>query len=255
MRILDEIWRDIRNGENIDLYLTVLIALGVAILSLLGINVSSFIAPLTLATLGLLAISSLVNRRRLEEIQHKQAQSMIGIFTNEFPSEFRSHFESGKEIWLIGVTLGRTIKNNYTKLEEKLRQGHNIKVLVVHPIGAPIAMAATRNYAPSYRDPEARAVETKASLQLFCNLKKVNPDGLEIRTIKYPLSFGAICVDPDLATGVLYLEHYPFRTISDSVPKFVLRASDGYWYEFFKKEILALWNAGIEWSCDNVLES
>jgi hypothetical protein len=50
-------------------------------------------------------------------------------------------------------------------------------------------------------------------------------------------------------SGALYLEHYPFRTASDSVPKFVLCARDGYWYDFFKREILALWNAGVEWSC------
>ncbi|MBE7553723.1 MAG: hypothetical protein HS126_21865 [Anaerolineales bacterium] len=234
MHILESIWTDIRNGENIDLYLTVLIALGVAALSLLGINVSSFIAPLTLAILGLLAISNLVNRHHLEKIVQKQAQSITGFFSNEYPPDFNAQLESGKEVWLVGVTLNRTIKNNYIKLEEKLQQGHTLKILLVNPTGAPIGLAASRNYAQVNRDPEIKIAEIKATLQLFCSLKKISPDKIEIRTVENPLSYGATCINPDSATGVLYLDHYPFRTASDSIPKFTLRASDGYWYDFLK---------------------
>lgn len=255
MQMLEKIWADIRKGENIDLYLTVVVSLGVAALSLVGANVTPFIAPLTLAVLGLLAISSLVNRQRLEALTQRQLQSIGSFFANEYPADFKAQLASGKHVWLVGVTLSRTIKNNYIDLEEKLRQGHNIRVLVVNPVGAPMAMAASRNYARANRDPEIKAAETRASLQLFCGLMKINPGHLEIRTVDNPLSYGATCVNPDSATGVLYLEHYAFRTASDSIPKFALRASDGQWYDFFKKELTALWESGVEWNCEDMPEA
>lgn len=88
------------------------------------------------------------------------------------------------------------------------------------------------------------------SLVSLCGLQQIAPDKLEIRTINNPLTFGAVCMNPEAASGVLYLEHFPFRTVPGAMPRFVLRASDGRWYDFFKKEIQALWDAGVEWKCD-----
>lgn len=66
MQMLRRIWEDVRRGENIDLYLTVGVAIVLALLNVLGFAPQSLIAPVTLAVLGLLAINSLVNRRKIE---------------------------------------------------------------------------------------------------------------------------------------------------------------------------------------------
>ena len=110
-------------------------------------------------------------------------------------------------------------------------------------------MAVARNYAR--REVEPKSSEIRFNLQLLCDLGKISPDKLEVRTIQYPLAYGVTAVNPDTASGALYLEHYCFRTASDSLPRFVLRAEDGQWYDFFKKEIRALWDAGVGWPCDS----
>ena len=34
---------------------------------------------------------------------------------------------------------------------------------------------------------------------------------------------------------------HPFRINSDGLPKFVLRAKDGHWFEFYRREIESKW--------------
>lgn len=57
LRILKHIWSDIQQGENIDLYVTVVIAITLALLSIVGIAPQSLIEPITITVLALFAIS------------------------------------------------------------------------------------------------------------------------------------------------------------------------------------------------------
>jgi len=248
MRVMRRIWGDIRSGENIDLYITVIVAIGLAILNIVGVAPQTYLAPITLAVLGLLAFTSLGNRYRIEELLQKQVRSTDTFYVEEYPSSYKNDFETAEELWLFGVSLRRTVQANYPKIEQKLRQGHIIKVLLVHPEGAGLEIAVSRNYAR--REVEPKSNEIRFNLQLLCDLRKSFPDKIEVRTIQYPLAYGVTAVNPDTASGTLYLEHYCFRTASDSLPRFMLRARDGRWYDFFKSEMRALWNAGIEWPCD-----
>lgn len=149
-----------------------------------------------------------------------------------------------------GVTIRGTLRNHYGQMEDKLRKGHRIKVLLVHPDGPAVDLAASRYYATTGRDSARRSMQIGDSLNSLCGLKRIANSNLEIRTIQNPLTFGAICTSPDSVSGALYLEHFPFRTAPDSLPKYVLYSADGKWYDFFRKEILALWECGTQWKCE-----
>ena len=58
MKSFRQIWDDIRQGENIDLYLTILAAILFVILNLAGLAPDTFLAPLTLSVLALLAVTT-----------------------------------------------------------------------------------------------------------------------------------------------------------------------------------------------------
>lgn len=252
MRLIEKIWEDVRHGENIDQYATIVFAFTLGALGLLGITKPELIASLTLAVLGLLAVSNLVNRYRVEELSQKLSQSSKGFFVEEFPPEFKDDFKSAKEVLLIGVTLSRFIKTNYGVIEEKLRKGHTIKVLLVHPYGSALEMAATRYYAEVSRSTVTKRADVTNSLMLFCGLRKNHPKYMQVRTIESSLTFGAVCLNVNSALGAMYIEHFPYRTIADAQPKFVLRANnDERWYELFKKEVDALWDSGNEWKCED----
>ena len=131
MLFFKQILREIKRGENVDLYVTVLAALGIAVLNLLGLAPQSLISSITLTVLGLLAVSALGNRHQFEELRQSFTKSIDDIFLREFPATLDEDFDSGKEILLVGVTLRNFVAGKYTRIEEKLQKGHSIKILLV----------------------------------------------------------------------------------------------------------------------------
>jgi hypothetical protein len=246
MHKLRHIWQDIRRGENIDLYVTVLIAIGLAGLNLLGLAPQAWLAPLTLAVLGLLAVATLGNRYRLEESLNTLNQTHSGLFQEKLPAALEADMEKSREMWLVGVTLNRTLNTHFTLLEKKLSRGDRVRVLLVHPEGPSAEMLAMREYR-RYTAERIRSL-IRDSLSDLCHLQATY-EKLEIRVVAYPLSFGGVVINPESASGILYLEHYPFKTPGGSQPKFVLEAKDGRWYHFFKLELETIWQNSTPWAC------
>jgi len=134
LSLLTNLWKHIRQGENIELYLTVLVAIPLAILNLLGVA-QSWAAPITLAVLALFGVSTLVNRQRLESILEKLSQSSDSVLLDKFPPSREEDLKNAKELWLIGIALNKTVNTHYPVIQEKLKRGGSIKVLVVDPDG------------------------------------------------------------------------------------------------------------------------
>ena len=69
-RYLREAWKDIKQGENLDLYIIIPTALVIGILNLLGIKeVESKLSAITLVILGFIAGSLLSNRKATNNVQ------------------------------------------------------------------------------------------------------------------------------------------------------------------------------------------
>ena len=85
LKSLKRIWNDVRSGENLDVYLTITVALVLSILNILGVTLSDKLPAITLAVLALLAIASLVSRHRIEDLTTNLA-SMRDIFVDKFDS-------------------------------------------------------------------------------------------------------------------------------------------------------------------------
>lgn len=247
MKALRRIWDDLRKGENIDLYLTIAAALAFVALNLAGVASTALLAPLTLAVLALLAVTSLGNRHRMDELLAQREQSLDDFFLEAFPPSYKTDLEAAEELWLVGVSLHRTVTANYALFERKLQQGHRLRVLLVHPDGAGLEMAVARGY--TRRDVEKKRQEIRYVLDLLCDLRQGAPGRVEVRTIQHPLAYGALAANPDNGRGVLYLEHYCFRVATESMPRYQVRVRDGHWYDFFKSELQALWAAGADWPC------
>lgn len=247
MNTLRRIWNDLRKGENIDLYLTIAAAVALVVLNLAGVAPATLVAPLTLAVLALLAVTSLGNRYRMDELLAQREQSLDDFFREDFADSYKTDMETAEELWLVGVSLHRTVTGNYALFERKLQQGHQLRVLLVHPDGAGLEMAVARGY--TRRDVEKKRQEIGYVLDLLCDLRQTVPGRVEVRTIQHPLAYGALAANPNSGSGVLHLEHYCFRVSTDSMPRYQLRVRDGHWYDFFKSELQALWVAGADWTC------
>jgi hypothetical protein len=75
MKLIQRFLQDIKQGENIDLYLTVLVAFAVAVLNLFGITSQNIVSSISLAVLALLISSILGVRHHLETLEKDTKQT------------------------------------------------------------------------------------------------------------------------------------------------------------------------------------
>jgi len=247
MRILNRVWSDVRRGQNLDLYVTLVVAIACIVLSLLGLVSQNVIFSSTLAVLILITINLLTNRYKTEELFEQLSQPSETLFREEFPAILRADVEQASEVWIIGISLTTTIRSYYSLLERNLSQGQRVRVLLVSPEGTGAAMAEMRVYGKP--NVERNRAEISGTLDYLCDLKQVAPTKLEVRTLDYPISIGGFATDPDSAAGKLYLENYPFKTSGGALPRFVLHARDGRWYDHYKQELRVLWESATIWQC------
>ena len=243
MRALQQIWEDVRQGENIDLYLTVVVALVLAAANILGWAPSTWLAPITLAVLALLAVSNLKNRHMLESIlQEKSAES---LFLMEYPPILLDDIRAAKELYIMGVNLTRTVTNLYPDLEAKLTKGDKVKILLVNPGGVANKLLASRLYYPT--DEQGQSKRILATLSSLAYLVRIKPKQLEVRTLDYPIAFGVFATNLNSSDGAIYMEQYGFKAKRDDIPKLVLRPKDGRWFEQYREQVLALWENATPW--------
>lgn len=245
MKILQQIWHDIRQGENIDLYLTVLIAVALAILNLFGIT-DYLIGPITLAVLALLSISSLVNRRRLEDILERLGPPENKLVQNKLPPNLEDTIKDCRELWIIGIYLGRTLATYYPILKEKLQNGDSIKVLITDPNGISYPLVSKRSTAPV--TPEEVQHHIRLSLSTLCALREISSSNMEVRIIDYMLPFGVFATDLGKRDGIIIVEYYPFKMETDS-PVLVVDSLNKHWFDFYRRQIKVLWDASSNWNC------
>lgn len=235
MKFIIRIWNEIRRGESLDLYITIALAIVLVILNLINFIPVSWLPPLNVAILALLAIAVLENRHRLDTLL-EQSTSRDQIMLTHFPDSLLFHdMDKAKQLTLIGVDLSLVLKQNYARLESKLRKGHSIKVVLVNPDSPACEMAAILHYEPTTCD-EKRAVINR-SIRILNELKQKTKGKLEIRLLNHLPTFGAIVSDLHTADGAIYLWHYAFKAGDTERLKLIVRDTDGAWYEKFKMEI------------------
>jgi hypothetical protein len=235
-------WIDIKQGENIDLYLTLIVALVLAGLNVLGIG-QAMTGSITLAVLALLALSSLVNRKKLEETVERLSRNQ-DVLLKKFPEHRQENIAGAKELWLIGLILNKTINENDSLLRRKLKQGDRIRVLVVNP-NSPFGELISRRKLGSDSLKDIQEYQ-KLILSKLCSIRAVSPPNMEIRTTDYPPFFGAIAMDLESIEGAIYIEHYSYKM--DDLPKMVFQQGDTQWFQHYRDQIMQMWNDANEWN-------
>jgi len=250
MQTLQDIWQDLRQGENIDLYVTICVAVALALLNALQVVDQTLVDSVNLAVLAILAASMLGNRHRLEAIEQGISSTAKQFFRRNLPESFKTDLEKRSELWVIGTALPGRIHQIYSLMADKLRKGGRINVLVVSPDGEGCRIAADRVH--GHFDVEQFRSIVRATLTRLCELKEIAPDRLTIKTLDPPLSIGGFAGDlDDVTNGVLFLKYYSFK-VPGGLPRFVLRPKDGEWYDYFREEIVNMWENGDIWDCKSL---
>ncbi|MEW5871780.1 MAG: hypothetical protein AB1894_21105 [Chloroflexota bacterium] len=246
MKALRRFWEDIRKGENIDLYIAVFASILLAILAISGLAVQSWIAPLNIAVLALLAYSMLGSRHRMDELFQGLREEAQSIFRKKWPEDdLDLALREAKNAFLIGVSLRRTFGDYYALLEDKLQRGDTVRILVLDPNSAAVEAIAKRVYKDVSIERSRGSI--KDSLRSMHHLKLRTGGKLEIRVTDYPVTIGGILTDPNTTHGKLFLENYTYKMRDIDLPKILLQSKDEQWYEFYKSQMDTLWENGTAW--------
>lgn len=256
MIFLQRIWTDIKKGENIDLYVTVFVAVGISLVNLLGFF-SQQLTSLTLAVLTLLVLSLVVNRHRLEEILFKLDNGKEKFFQTDLSvnqqRELDETVAKGKNLLILGTSLANTLELHYPTFEHKLRKGDTIRIVVGNPLSAACDMAVQRRFLLT--DINVWRTQIISSLNILVELKNKTSGDLQIRVIDFHLAHGGILADAQSANGLFFLWYYSFKTKKGNRPKYILRPDQGYWYWHFVEEAEAIWSNSQPWKdIQSVLE-
>ena len=201
---------------------------------------------LTLSVLCFIAVAMLVTRRKIETINSKLSQDKHNVLLREFPPDMKEKFISSSEVWVVGVTLSRYMRDWYPYFEQKLRgEGCKINVLLRDPDGETVHLVAKHSYEEISSDQIRSTIRT--TLGRLHNLKSISPNCLSIKTLDHPISMGIFAFDPGKPNGVIYVEYNPYKGEEGSIPKLALSIKDENWYYSYQKLLYSVWNSGEDW--------
>jgi hypothetical protein len=252
MKFFRLVWKDIRSGQNIDVYITVFIAIAVAIFGVIGIADLTVIASATLAILALVSVNLLSNRRENENIRElleKQEQS--GGLAKRFLKPKYMLFEAkqfligSRKAFFWGADFARTIPLLDYEIGQALQAGTEIKFLIIKPNGSvpsiAVQMAAfrhTSNGADEINSDIERNFRYLASYASSTSIGKV-----EVRVVDYLAPWTIIAIDPLLQTGKMFVHLTPFRVPNEVRPSFELAfKEDTEWFNFFVEQFESVWS-------------
>ena len=242
MKFLNTIWNDLRQGENIDLYLTIAVAIAVSIFNLFSVAPEAWIPTLTLTVLALLAITNLVNRHKLDDVI--QNQNSRELFIEEYPETVYSDIKNAKELFLAGYHLSGTVIRLGTTIEEKLARKEKVTVLLIDPDSDACKYANASLLYPT--TDEQFSDQIRISLNTFESIANKFPGYLNIYLIDHPIPFGTYAMNIDSPNGRMYIELYAYKGGVDE-PRFVLNQKDGEWYRRYAAQFKALLNNAKEY--------
>lgn len=183
MKIFQEILHDIRKRQNIDVYINIVLAIIVSILGLAQIVDNSIISSAVLATIALVSISLLANRRENERIQMLLQRNLRNEFNPFFwENEARKHLDFEKQlklarsIDLLGYTQVGFLRQFNSNLMQAIKDGTKVRILLVN--NSSLAGDLMRD---ALRDPSSIDLPLQLTLNYLLDIeKRLKESGAEI---------------------------------------------------------------------------
>lgn len=180
-----------------------------------------------------------INKFTKSEVEDKSLQliSSESIFLD-------AEFNHCKSIYISGMNLRRTITNYYGFFEQKLTSGANLKFILVDPNSDAISFIAERNYV--YKDKSKLIATIESTLSSLSQLSSIESKRgtIEVKLLSHVPSFGLILFDPELSSGKIKIDIYPYRVPPDNYPSFYVKKNvEKLWFKFFYEQFYLLWDA------------
>jgi hypothetical protein len=248
MKNLKELWKNLKVGDNIDLYVIFVLSVLTLILSIWGTSSQQPIQALFLSILALLAISLFKNRQQSEEIKRliKERSNPLSerFFRQEDDiNEITQAVRSSQKSYFWGTALVMHIPMLKEELGNTFDNGKEIRFLLVKPYSSALSMAAFR--AREY-------YRSKLNKDLLHNLDTLNAIAsrssikgkLEVKVIDYFSPYTLYIFDVDRPTGWAQARLYSLRVAYTNRPTYRLtKRDDSLWYDYHVEQFEKAWES------------
>jgi hypothetical protein len=247
MRVFQTVWHDVRTGNNLDVYITFVLAVLVAVLGIFGVADSTVVSSAVLATLALLSVNILASRWTDRELENaisnlkRSTDSVSDMFETEYDRyELRHLVRSAKQVFFWGFSFTTTIPTLNEYIQEGLLDGLEVRFLLTKPSGAAAKMAT---FGTSRQNEDDFNMSIESSLIRLSRIANTNAPGkLEVRIVDYFPPYRIIAIDPHLPNGRMIIRIASPTRYRDGAPVLQLtKANDEKWFEFFAQQFEFIW--------------
>lgn len=265
--IINVIVNEIRQGENIDLYVTILLALVVAILGIFQVAKFDVVAGAILATLALLASAMLSSRRatrdmklannKLQEtmddlkLQLEQPAYISDLILQGYP-DFASQLQSAKRVSVLGAVLSSTVSRYNSEFVRILNRGGTLRFVLSEPTPEVFAMQSVRSSLVD--DYNFMMNASQNAMKTILTLAEKNSLGLvELQTIPYLNPYNLIIIESADGIAKIYVRLMAFQTSASEQPVLEFdKKNDTDWYRFFEDQFEKIWSSSNQLKRENL---
>ncbi len=246
-KLLKEILQDLRQGKNLETYITLTISIVVAVLGLFQIVSFEIVGATILASLSILLYSALSNRKSIQKME----KTFIGntsisplIMPNGYPN-LDNEFQIAKSVSILGTNLTSTIVRYHPIFRDILEKGKTIRYIMPESTPEIVRMLTFRSSSSPTFDAMSNAIEVSSSWIGSLAKFAQNPNQLQLRTIPYIMSFGLVIIEREDNSHKVLVKLMSYK--DSRFPCFQLAGqTDVYWSDFFIEQYNALWEKAKE---------
>lgn len=232
--------QNISEGRNLEHYITLIFITIILALDIFNLASPETLTEITLAVLALVVFTSLSTRESIETLSEKlvKPQNADNFFWKSKRS-IEPDLLQAKYIGFAGASLSRTLRDYSAILEERLRLGAKVRIILMDPNSTAPDQAVLRSKGVSSR---RFYIDTLRPTLERVGMLSNSSDKVDLGLLPYKPAFGMIVIDPDEPYGKIIVEMYPHH--SDSfAPTFELQPNrDLHWYKHFREQFDNLWS-------------
>lgn len=215
-----------------------------AFLGFIGIA-NSFLNPVIVSMLGILAFSQLKSREQISEVTKTWHRGKTDLLLTDFPPEYRdAQGAVSHNYFFTGITMNRTFQIMRSHLTRILLNDGSVRILLPDPGNAALMdmVAETREH----RSAEHIRSDIENTLRVADELRATYGGDLQIRTVQFLPGIGINAMDLGYPTKSIMVQMYEFNPedLSEPAPIFFLTAADRSWINHYEAQIERLWDSG-----------
>lgn len=250
--------QEIKSGENLDLYITILLAVVISILGIAHVVGFEVLSALILAILALMAGSMISFRRTSENLNKTTSQlnntliafeksaskevTISDVLSTGWP-DLSEKIKNAKHVSILGTTLSTTCIRYQYEFSQVIKNNGSLRFLLCD-FESKDLMKMHANRIPAYKEPQTIQAIIKTNSERLESLlgERPNKDAFQIGFYPIMAPYGMMIIESE-ARNEIWVKLLSFRNVDKQHPSFKIdKNKDAEWYEFYRLQFEKFWS-------------